>query len=90
MCCGKNRAAARAAVIAAGASTSPTGERRVAASDSGRLSVIMFELVRGNATMVRGPASGRVYRFERIGDRVQVDPRDRPALLSHAELRWVR
>ncbi len=90
MCCGKNRAAARSAVIAAGAATSPAGQHRLAPSDTGRLSVIMFELVRGSATSVRGPASGRVYRFERIGDRVQVDPRDRPALLSHAQLRWVR
>lgn len=90
MCCGKNRASARSAAIAAGVESAPSGQSRVAAPIDHRSNVIMFELVRGGATVVRGPASGRAYRFDRIGDRVRVDARDRPALLTHPALRWVR
>lgn len=83
-CCGKARALA-AAAAGAGASQSPASF-----PPSEPLSVIVFELVgRGPAT-VTGPVSGRRYRFRESGDRVRVDPRDRPALAARADLRWIR
>ncbi|MEP7380229.1 MAG: hypothetical protein ABI910_01015 [Gemmatimonadota bacterium] len=53
-------------------------------------SVIVFEYVGATPTTIRGPASGRSYRFNAPGDRAQVDARDRPALASLSTLRWVR
>lgn len=81
-CCGKARAIAAAAVDA--------GPGRASSVAVPPLSVVMFELVgRGPATVV-GPVSGRRYRFVGPGDRVRVDPRDRPALAARGDLRWVR
>lgn len=90
MCCGKNRAAARSAAVAAGVAAAPSAQRHAAAAPDVRSSVIMFELVRGGATVIRGEASGQAYRFARLGDRVRVDPRDRPSLAAHPALRWIR
>jgi hypothetical protein len=53
-------------------------------------SEIMFEYVGNGSAAIRGPVSGRVYRFAAPGDRVRVDARDRPGLLSMAAVRWVR
>jgi hypothetical protein len=86
MCCGSNRAAARAAVMAQGArppTAAPAGH--VTAS-----SVIMFEYVGASQAAIRGPISGRLYCFARPGDRLPVDPRDRPGLAAMPALRWVR
>jgi len=81
-CCGKARAIAAAAV------GSRPGD--ASAAPAPPLSVVMFELVgRGPATVV-GPVSGRRYRFMGPGDRVRVDPRDRPALAARGDLRRVR
>lgn len=53
-----------------------------------RLSVA-FEYT-GQATLnVVGPVSGRRYRFEGPGDRIVVDPRDRPGLARVPRLREV-
>jgi hypothetical protein len=83
-CCGKARAIAAAA---AGGGARPAS---VSPPASTPFSVIVFELVgRGPATVV-GPVSGTRYRFTGPGDRVRVDPRDRPGLAARAELRWVR
>jgi hypothetical protein len=40
------------------------------------------------ATVV-GPVTGRRYRFERVGARVEIDPRDRRGLSAAPELRQV-
>lgn len=81
-CCGKARALAASAVDA-------RPGRRASGLDP-PVMVVMFELVgRGPATVV-GPVSGRRYRFAGPGDRVRIDPRDRPALAARAELRRVR
>jgi len=90
MCCGKNRAAAQAAA------TSGAGDRRTssrpapAALPSTATSEIVFEFVGHGAASVRGPVSGRVYRFSAPGDRLRIDLRDRPGLAAMPALRWVR
>jgi len=86
MCCGKNRAAARAAVMAAGSA------RRggVAHAAAPQVPAIIFEYVGSGTTSIRGPVSGRIYRFARPGDRLRVDPRDSSALAGVASLRWIR
>jgi hypothetical protein len=53
-------------------------------------SVIVFEYIGSGAAAIRGPVSGQSYRFTRPGDRVRVDPRDRPGLSAMRTLRWVR
>jgi hypothetical protein len=50
----------------------------------------MFEYVGDGEASIRGPVSGQVYRFRQEGDRVRVDPRDRPGLVGVRTLRWVR
>lgn len=87
MCCGQNRAAARAAAQAAGAARANSAPAPVSGAES---SVIVFESVQDGARVVRGPVSGRLYRFAGAGDRVRVDARDRPGLTTVPGLRWVR
>ena len=86
MCCGSNRAAARAAMTAA-------GNARVASVGSGPVSatsVIMFEYIGTGTASFRGSVSGQLYRFAQTGDRLRVDPRDRAGLAVNSLLRWVR
>jgi len=84
MCCGSNRAAARAIAMA------QSSGRVAPAAPLGVASVIMFEHLGDGPTNIRGAVSGRLYRFARKGDRLEVDARDRPGLLGMAMLRWVR
>jgi hypothetical protein len=84
MCCGSNRAAVRAAVMAQGASPP------AAVGPQSAVSVIMFEYLGNGAMSIRGAVSGKLYRFARQGERLQVDARDRPALVAMPVLRWVR
>ena len=86
MCCGNNRAAARSAAMAA--SSAPAIP--VAKAPAPQVSVIMFEYVGTGAVSIRGPVSGRRYTFARAGDRLRVDPRDRPGLAASPSLRWIR
>lgn len=87
MCCGRNREAARAAVMAGGARRAASTTAPITAVTT---SVIMFEYVGDGAASIRGPVSGQVYRFGQPGYRVRVDPRDRPGLVGMPALRWVR
>lgn len=90
MCCGKNRAAARAAAVAGGVAGRGQAAAAVAPAPASATSEIMFEYVGTGSVAIRGPVSGRVYRFAAPGDRVRVDARDRPGLSSMAAVRWVR
>lgn len=90
MCCGSNRAAARAAAMANGAVPGVRSAPSARADAAPGLSVIMFEYVGAGSAAVRGPVSRRLYRFDRPGDRLQVDARDRLGLAAMASLRWVR
>ena len=86
MCCGNNRAAARATVMAQAARPARAGF----AGASTSISIIMFEYVGTGQASIRGPVSGQVYRFAHHGERLQVDARDRPGLAAMPALRWVR
>ncbi|MCC6930482.1 MAG: hypothetical protein IT359_15960 [Gemmatimonadaceae bacterium] len=99
MCCGRNRAAARAAANVnvnanvsanANAGSPPAPRASAGAPRADATTPIVFEFVGEGAHAVRGPVSGASYRFSRRGDRIRVDPRDRPGLLAHASLRWIR
>jgi hypothetical protein len=86
MCCGGNRAAARAAAMAAQSARA----RPVAMAPAPPASVIIFEYVGPGSAWVRGPVSGQLYQFAFPGHRLRVDPRDRPDLATSPSLRWVR
>lgn len=93
MCCGNNRAAARAASNASNATPGADGNARAGGGDAPSfppVSTIMFEYRGSGEASVRGPVSGQLYRFLRRGARVRVDPRDRPGLAAMPTLRWVR
>ena len=89
MCCGRNRAADRAAAVghvAAGGGSASTPSPLVADATT----PIVFEHVGSGASTVHGAVSGTAYRFAAPGVRLRVDPRDRPGLLAVPTLRWVR
>ncbi len=48
-----------------------------------------LEYTGSTALSTRGPVSGRHYRFERPGARLEIDPRDRRSLLAVPHLREV-
>jgi hypothetical protein len=50
---------------------------------------VSFVYVGTTGLTVRGPVSGREYRFDRPGARVEVDPGDRILLASLRQLRQV-
>jgi hypothetical protein len=82
MCCGMNRMQQRSANLR------PPSASPYVANQPARHSVSFVYL--GNAGMkVSGPISGREYRFEHRGARVEVDPRDRVLLASLRQLRQV-
>jgi hypothetical protein len=51
---------------------------------------MVFEYLGPGPAEIYGPASGRAYRFASAGDRLAVDPRDRPGLAAMPALRRVR
>ena len=92
MCCGSQRAAARAAAIAAAprhSSRSATPAPTPLAAPA-RAATTVFEYTGDDPMEIRGPGSGRSYRFASAGHRIAVDPRDWPALAAMAVLRRVR
>ena len=90
MCCGKNRAAAQAAATTGATDRRAASYPAPAPLPSTATTEIVFEFVGHGATSVRGPVSGRVYRFSAPGERVRIDLRDRPGLAAMPALRWVR
>jgi hypothetical protein len=84
MCCGSLRSAARAAALAA----APRSPAPVA--DTPFVGPMVFEHVGPGPAEIRGAVSGRTYRFSSSGDRLAVDPRDRPGLAAMPSLRRVR
>ena len=86
MCCGQNRAMARAAALAAASAAAKTP----AAVRPAEPPAIVFEFAGSGSVAVRGPVTGQTYRFARPGDRVRVDPRDRAGLAALPGLRWIR
>lgn len=90
MCCGKNRAAARAAAVAHAAAGQSGPRHTVTPPPRDVTTPIVFELVGAAPSTVRGEVTGTTYRFAAPGTRLRVDPRDRPGLLAIPSLRWVR
>ena len=86
MCCGQNRAMARAAALAA-ASSAAKPPARVSGAEP---HAIVFEYAGSGSVTIRGPVTGQSYRFARPGDRVRVDPRDRASLAALPALRLIR
>ncbi len=88
MCCGKSRAQFQARIP-----SSPPP--RVATQTVGpppqfvRYPGMTFEYTGLTGLTVAGPVTGRVYRFDRPGARVEVDPRDRPSIAAIPILRLV-
>jgi len=82
VCCGRNRTQQRTA------NPRPPGANPYVASPQPPRSV-SFVYVGNTAMSVQGPVSGRNYRFERPGARVEVDPRDRILLASLRQLKQV-
>jgi hypothetical protein len=89
MCCGNQRAAARAALLAAAPRPAGGAAPAVPAVPS-RTASTVFEYTGEGPVEIRGAASGRSYRFAGTGHRIAIDPRDRPALAGVAGLRRVR
>lgn len=82
MCCGKNRMQQRTP-------TSNQPRPTVYVGNPKRPPAVSFVNVGNTAMTVKGPISGREYRFDRLGARVEVDPRDRILLASIRQLRQV-
>jgi hypothetical protein len=88
-CCGQKRAAWTGSLPRrAHVSTSPftTTAAQVAAS---RVLRLVYEYVGPSAVSITSPNTGRRYRFERKGARLEIDPRDRPLLDALPQLRRV-
>ncbi len=88
MCCGKSRAQFQTRI------PSPPPPR-LATQTAGpppfmRYPGTTFEYVGLTGLTVAGPVTGRVYRFDRPGARVEVDPRDRPSIAAIPVLRQIR
>ena len=89
MCCGKSRAQFRGTPAAA----QPSGlAPRLAPALPSMLRnrALTFEYIGRTRLAVTGAVTGRQYRFDRSGARVEVDPRDRPSIAAIPVLRQVR
>ena len=87
-CCGGRRtmwptqAPMRASAPAAARAGSPAAEQRP-------LLRLVYEYVGPTSLTVSSPHTGRRYRFDRPGARVELDPRDRPLVAQVSQLRQV-
>jgi len=79
MCCGRDRAQLRVA-------SKPPSPGPAKAPQPG----VSFVYVGNTGMTVTGPVSGNQYRFDRLGARVEIDPRDRVLLASLRQLRQVK
>ena len=85
-CCGKMRASAGApGMIASAAGAAPAYAR----APRLRVSRVIFEYVGRTGLTVIGLGSGRRYRFDRHGARLEVDLKDRASLAGVPQLRQV-
>ena len=86
-CCGRIR---QQIVMNTAPATRIEGQRRMASTPqqrAGASSRVFFEYVGQTGLTVKGPVSGRQYRFDRPGARQEIDLRDRPALATLRNLR---
>ena len=79
MCCGKNRIQA-----------SRPPRTMMAPMQTQRYGGAIFEYVGQSSLIIKGSATGRYYRFDRPGCRIEVDMRDRTSVATMPALRLVR
>jgi hypothetical protein len=86
-CCGQRRAQ-----LSGSAPTRPGGTApRTDDAAPGQRPVLrlVYEYMGPSALTVSSPHTGRRYRFDRPGARIEVDPRDRPLVAQLPQLRRV-
>ncbi len=87
-CCGKGREQFRNQPAAqARAVPNPVQHATTQLPRRTYFTTIRFEYLGDAAVTLVSPGTGRPYRFERKGARVEIDPRDRPWLASQPNLR---
>ncbi len=79
-CCGQQRQAIRNRTSAVMRPGAPRNRHRTRA---------LFRYLGTTALKVRGPASGRPYRFDLAHPIVEIDPRDAPSLARIPQLQQV-
>ena len=83
MCCGRNRVQQRTQTSA------PLRSDRIYTASGRQESHVYFVYVGNTGMTVLGPVSGREYRFDSPGARIEVDARDRILLASIRQLKQV-
>ena len=86
-CCGKRRMLAGGPPVRPTYATSPRAD--AAPAGSRPLLRVVYEYVGQSALTVTSPTTGKRYRFDRPGARVDVDPRDRGIVGGIGQLRQV-
>ena len=88
-CCGKGREQLRSQAAPTQAAVVPNPKQYVTTQLPRRtyFTTLHFEYLGEAPVTLASPATGRTYRFERKGDRVEIDLRDRPWLASQPNLR---
>ncbi len=81
MCCGNNRARMGRGL------PGPQAPRGI--SGLARPTGLTFEYIGRTGLVVAGPVTGRQYRFDRPGARLEVDPRDSASVAAIPALRTV-
>lgn len=90
-CCGQRRAAWAGAPAQRPTNTAPAAAIATAAhAVPARLLRIVYEFVGTRPLMLASPHTGKRYRFDRPGARLEIDARDRALVDARPELRQVR
>lgn len=86
-CCGKNRVhpSTHPQILSAGSAGAAREQRPRTPGVP-----LHFQYTGATALTVRGPITGRSYRFTRAGEKVAVDERDAPSLRAVPNLQMVR
>jgi hypothetical protein len=87
-CCGKGRSQFQTArtISNSNAGYAPAQDTRVDAPSTS----VRFEYAGNTGLTVRGPITGRNYRFNGPGEQNVVDRRDAPSLMAVPKLRVIR
>jgi len=86
MCCGRNNGQLRSGLAGAQPARPAVSTRPAVPLQSAGMT---FEYTGRTRLVVTGPATGRQYRFDGPGVRLQVDPRDRAAVAAVPMLKRV-
>jgi hypothetical protein len=88
MCCGRDRAQQK--VTSKPLSSRPANRPATAVNRETPQSRVAYVYAGNTGMTVTGPVSGKQYRFDHPGARVEVDARDRVLLASVRQLRQVK